>query len=51
MELAWFTICYIVSGVFIGLWCAGIFGIPAACFLGLVGGLICAFAGALVFDA
>lgn len=50
MELLWFTLCYIISGIFIGLWCAGFFGIAAAAFLGAIGGLICAFAGVLLFE-
>lgn len=45
-----FVICFVLSGIFIGLWLVGFFSVLAAAFLGFIAGLVCAFAGVLVTD-
>lgn len=50
MGLMGFLICFIISGIFIGINLAPVFGVLAACFLGWIGGLIFGFLGAIYFD-
>ena len=50
MEGLIFAICFILSGIFIGLSLVPFFGVLGAAFLGFIAGLVCAFAGVLVTD-